>query len=453
MLDQSADYQQNITHTLTNNLCISIQTKNDMNRFQTIIFGGFLFCFTIPLAWSQTDTLRLTLPQIQQEFVQKNLSLLAQKYNVESQKAQIIQARLLPNPNVAIQQGLLPYKAQVNDVVVGPFGQHAFMIQQLILLAGKRNKNVQLAQANADMSQYAFYDLLRTLSYTLRSEFYKLTFQLRTMTVYKEEIQTISRLVNAYKELNRNGNAPLKDVARLESFQFSLQTSLNNIELNIAQNEADLRTLLGISTNVFLWPILDESELEQMSLNNRSLDSLIELAQNNRADLKLQEASLRFADANIALQKSLKVPDLNLLYTYDNAGGYTNYYHGLTVSMNLPFFSKNQGNIKTAILQKESNQKSYEQVRVQVANDVIAAYNQVNKAEQLYRSFDRTFVSTFSQLIAGVMEGYQKKTISLVEFMDFFDSYKQNIEQLNNFQNDRVQAYNQLNFVVGKALN
>ncbi len=410
----------------------------------------FLCLFSITA--SAQDTLRFSLPDAQKQFTDRNLLVLAQKYNIEVQKAQIIQAGLLPNPNVAIQQGLLARKAQVNDVVVGAFGQHAIMVQQLILLAGKRNKNVELAKINAEQSEYAFYDLIRTLTYSLNQNFYELAFQLRTLSVYREEIQTISKLVTAYKELNKDGNAPLKDVARLESFQFSLQTSANNLELGIAQNQADLRTLLGISTNIYLIPQIDDATLEAFDVRRQSLAQLLEMAQTNRQDLKLQESNVRFASANLALQKALKTPDLNVLYTYDNAGGYTNYYHGVTLSMNLPFFNKNQGNIKSAALQIESNRKYYEQSQVDITNQVFTAYNQAMKTEGLYQNFDKTFVPTFTKLMAGVMEGYQKRTISLVEFMDFVDSYKQNIEQFNTFQNNRVQAYNLLSFVVGKQI-
>ena len=44
------------------------------------------------------DTLRLTLPETEQLFLQKNLLLLAAKYNVEAQRALVLQAKLYPNP-------------------------------------------------------------------------------------------------------------------------------------------------------------------------------------------------------------------------------------------------------------------------------------------------------------------------------------------------------------------
>ncbi|MFN4145150.1 MAG: TolC family protein [Runella sp.] len=414
-------------------------------------FVPLLFLLSAFIAHAQ-DTLRVSLIQAEKLFTDRNFLLLAQRYNIEAQKAQIIQAGLLPNPSISLEQGLLTRSVAVEDQTFGPFGQHAVNIQQLVLLAGKRNKAIQVAKINAETSEYAFYDLLRTLTYSLRGNFYELAFQLRTLDVYRQEMQTIDKLVVAYKELNKNGNAPLKDVARLESFQFSLQTSMNNLELAIAQNQADLRTLMGIQDNVAIIPQFDETSLDRLTVSQLSPQSLIETAQLNRADLKLQEANVRLADANLMLQKSFKTPDLTLGYGYDRGGSYTTNYSALTLGVNLPVFNRNQGNIKTAAYQRDANQKYYEQSQIDVANQVLAAYHQALKTEQLTQNLDKTFVPTFTKLIVGVMEGYQKKTISLVEFMDFFDSYKQNIEQLNGFQNSRAQAFNQLNFVIGKTI-
>src|SRR5215831_7213875 len=58
----------------------------------------FLCC--LGLRPAAQDTLQLTLPEAEQRFLQKNLVLLAQKYNLDIAKAQVIQAKLYPNPNL-----------------------------------------------------------------------------------------------------------------------------------------------------------------------------------------------------------------------------------------------------------------------------------------------------------------------------------------------------------------
>ena len=57
-----------------------------------------LFITSTYQANAQTDTLRLNFQDAEKRFLQSNFDLLAQKYNVESAKALIEQARQAPKP-------------------------------------------------------------------------------------------------------------------------------------------------------------------------------------------------------------------------------------------------------------------------------------------------------------------------------------------------------------------
>ena len=46
----------------------------------------------------------------------------------------------------------------------------------------------------------------------------------------------------------------------------------------------------------------------------------------------------------------------------------------------------------------------------------------------------------------------EKRNISIMEFLDFYDAYKNSIIQLNNLQNARANAIENLNFSVGKDI-
>ena len=139
--------------------------------------------FWINLAFCQIrpDSLRLTLDSAEHLFISGNFSLLAQKYSIDAQKALVIQARLWPNPNFSFSRGpVIPIYDPSVDIKHSNFflnSENSFSLSQLILLAGKRNKQVKLAQANATLSEYQFYDLLRTLKYTLRTDFFNICSQ------------------------------------------------------------------------------------------------------------------------------------------------------------------------------------------------------------------------------------------------------------------------------------
>jgi len=101
-------------------------------------------------AQETADTTSMTLPVAEKMFLDNNLLLLAQKYNVSAQKALVYQAKLIPNPNFSISHGL--YSGTLNQFFpTGANDETAAQLSQLILLGRKRNKQIKIAQANADL--------------------------------------------------------------------------------------------------------------------------------------------------------------------------------------------------------------------------------------------------------------------------------------------------------------
>ncbi|HLY71932.1 MAG TPA: TolC family protein, partial [Puia sp.] len=144
-----------------------------MQKKSLIFFMGCIFACSLIMAQPRADTIQLKLPQAEKLFLDSNLQLLAQHYNIDAQRALVIQARLWPNPNFSISHGL--YSGTLNQFFpTGANDETSATLSQLLLLAGKRNKQIKLAQENTKLSEYQFFDLLRTLKYTLRTDFFNI---------------------------------------------------------------------------------------------------------------------------------------------------------------------------------------------------------------------------------------------------------------------------------------
>ena len=142
---------------------MSFQTAKQCMLYMFVVFA---LTTSAQTGQFQKDTTRLSIDSAEHLFLQNNLLLLAQKYNIDAQKAQIIQAKLYPNPNLNINRGF--YNPTAKKIFAGGAdGETAAGVSQLIILAGKRNKQVRIAETNAKLAEYQFYDLLRTcLLYT-----------------------------------------------------------------------------------------------------------------------------------------------------------------------------------------------------------------------------------------------------------------------------------------------
>src|ERR1700677_2834444 len=67
-----------------------------------VLLTALSFCGFFVSAQPHQDTLRLQLPEAEKMFLDSNLQLLAQRYNVDANQALVIQAKLWPNPNFQV---------------------------------------------------------------------------------------------------------------------------------------------------------------------------------------------------------------------------------------------------------------------------------------------------------------------------------------------------------------
>lgn len=401
-------------------------------------------------AQSTADTLALTLPQAEAQFRQRNLSLLTTRLGIDENRAYEAQARLFDNPQLYIEQ--MPYNRQTHEVmpVRQSNSEQLVQVQQLIRLAGKRNKQLALAATNTQLAADRFDDLLRTLLYQLRTTFYDLYFVQASLRVYDQEMGTLSQTVGLYQQQYDKGNVPLKDLARLKAYLFALSTERQQRLAQLADDQTTLAVLLNTSPAQPLRPQFAEATQTDERNPARLLpDSLLAQAERNRPDLRAYRHQKQSAGQNLALQKALAVPDLMLQGTYDRNAGYIPNYFGLGVGISLPLFNKNQGNIGAARVRTQSSQQALSAYALQVDGEVQNALLKARQADQLYRTFDRRFNSDFSRLIEGVTTNYRKQNIDVVEFLDFFDAYKASQIQYISVQNDRLQQLEALTLAVG----
>jgi cobalt-zinc-cadmium efflux system outer membrane protein len=71
--------------------------------------------------------------------------------------------------------------------------------------------------------------------------------------------------------------------------------------------------------------------------------------------------------------------------------------------------------------------------------------------EKVYDGFDPKFKQDFTHLIKEVYTNYMKRNISLLEFLDYYDTYKTNTLLLNGLLLSRISSLEQLNYVTGTA--
>ena len=396
------------------------------------------------------DTLHLTIADAEKQFIGSNLQLIAERYNVDISRAQVLQAHLYANPNISFTGSMYnPDRKKYIDLS-NKTGEYGWNIQQLIILAGKRNKQVRLAQGDIKQAENSFLDLLRTLRYTLRSDFYNIYYTENSINAYQVQVASLERLNTAYQDLLAKGTVTLKDAVRIKSLLYSLKAEQTDLQNQLNDMQADVQLLLQ-NNRAYLVPEADSSLLSK-PVSGIAFQTLLDTAYANRYDLRLAENSVVQNRLNYDLQKALRVPDLTLGAQFDKRGSFVNNASFLTAAIDLPFFNRNQGNIKVAKISIDQSQTALRLQSFTVENDVQKAYVKALNTEKTLQSLDPAFRNQFELLLRGVTENFQKHNISLIEFTDFYESYKNNILQLNQLGYQRMQAIEDLNFSIGKPL-
>lgn len=411
-----------------------------------LIFGiSPTFLFAV-----QQDTVRLSVTDAEQQFFRANAQLLASKFSISASRAAELQAGLWSNPTLSLGQNI--YNKETGRAIdFTKTGNTDISVQQLFLLAGKRDKQITLAVLNTKMAEQNYNALMRALKYELHSDCTDLYFLQRQLAFYDQNIPQLRKTIESLEKLYENHSILLSELLRIKALLLSLESGRQDVVTRISQFEGDIRVLLNDTTAKahYYVPVFDDTVLLQ-SLDSTQVTRLTELALEARPDLKLADLAVRYEENNLSYQKSLAIPDVYLGASYSRSGSYISDYFGVTLQVDLPFFNRNQGNIEVSNNTLLANQLALAGARLSLRREVEVAFNKALEADRVYRGLDRTFYQQYAALVTGTIASYQKRNITAIDFTDFWESYRNVVLQCIQIENNKADALDGLDFVVGR---
>ncbi len=393
-----------------------------------------------------SDTLQLTMDSAENIFIKNNLLLLAQKFNVDATRALIIQAKLYPNPNIGFTQGA--YDSYTKKWFEASNGEQAGQLSQLIVLSRKIHKQTKIAETNYKLAEDNLLDLLRTLKFALRGSFYNIYYLQQTTKVYDEEIKALKTIVKAYNEVEGKGYVSEADIVLIQAQLYSLQNEYQSLKDNINDQESQLRLLLRFAPNVYVKPLVN-SDIVKTNPLSYSLSAFIDSANFNRTDLLIAKDNFLLSQQTYTYQVAMAIPDLSVGLSYDRHGNYWPNFNAVNLGIDIPIFNRNQGNIKNALILEDYNKTQLDYTQKTLGEQVTRGLQKAVDADNLYKGIDTAFAGKFDKLAREMAANYMKRNVSLLTFLTFYDSYKQNIVQLNNILYNKIDALENINYLTG----
>jgi cobalt-zinc-cadmium efflux system outer membrane protein len=405
-----------------------------------------LFCFTLFTGFSQRDTLALTIGQADKMFLAANFQLMASSMNIEAQKAQEIQAKLYPNPVLTADFNAIdPENNQAFHV--GSGGQQSVQLEQLIILGGKRKTQIDLAKTSTQMAEFALQDLLRQLKFQLHTGLFLLSQKQLLISKYDKQLGLLDEIVSAYETQVPKGNIPLKDLVRLKGVYLNLSNERAAIYGDYFDQMTKVQTLL--QTKKIVSPIVSDAEIRAFVVPI-NVELLYQEAVANRPDLLMSQKDLIFAQQYFSLQQKLAKPDITLFASYDQRGGAFQRQVNLGFAVPLMFWNKNQGNIKTAQAQIQAKNFEYEGLKSQVLAEVNGTYLQYQQTVKEYMKNSHLYNDDFEITLKGMSENFQKGNVSVLEFVDFFESYNNALSEMARTKIQLATSIEQIKLSTGK---
>jgi cobalt-zinc-cadmium efflux system outer membrane protein len=404
------------------------------------IAGLFVVISSILTAQQQ-----MSLLDCENAFQTNNLQLLAEQYNINIADADILQAKIWELPQLSgYVNGYNPENRKIFNVGKAK----GFEVTQLIYMGGKKKNEIAFAKSNKELAQLQFSQLLVELRMQLHTNYYNLYYEKLKLENTNKQLGYMNDLLKAYKIQSAKGNVSLKDEVRLQSIVIQLNNDKVGINKNILEFEQNLKVLTGITE--IIEPQISESEAKEILALQPfgGEDELKRKALENNADylfnLKLIENSKLYAQ----WQKSLNIPDLNLGAEYDQASGTFNNEINLKVGIPIPLWKSNKGNVEKANYAILKNQRNADFQKLNLETKVQSAFqiwrNQYDQLAEI-KSKD---LDNLDLVYNGMLKNFRNGNISLIEFTDFMESYRQTALQIYDMKNDLIQSAEQLNQLV-----
>lgn len=406
------------------------------------------------------DTITMSKTEAEAIFLKNNLLLISEKMNIEIQEAEVLQAKLWPNPNLTFNEiNFWATNRQRGGQEVSPplwgsknFGrnqQFAGELNQLIQTAGKRRKQIAIEQTDVSKSAQAFEEVLRDLKYEFRQLITEHQYLQLRINDLKHQQVNIQKLVEAHKRQFDKGHIAKAEYLRLKALALEMNKTLFEIQEELNSNAATLKNLMHIAPENALK--ISQSGFKNKTAPRSQYDyyKLLENAKENRPDLKLAQLNITSMHQKIAYEKAQAVPDIELQMNYDRNGNTMKDFIGFGMAMDLPVFNRNQGNIKKAKLGLEQAKIEADWKQKTVENELATTIVALKNADAFLNNIDEDYEQSIDDLLESYNKNFGTRTISMLEYIDYLSAYLDNKNFILEAQKNYNNNLEKLNYIVG----
>ena len=282
---------------------------------------------------------------------------------VNAMQGQLRQAGLRPNPRLFLQsEDLRPW---ASDYTFSQQTEDYGYISQTLEIGGKRGNRVELAGAQLQQTEAQRSLQLLQIDGRVASSYWQAVAAAGTVQLLGQELAAVDQMVQYQKNRVDAGAMRGIDLLRMQIERDQLAISLNAARNQATAMRLNLATEIGspLAPDVHLSDSIEAVE----QVPQVPLPTVLQ----QRPDAAMAREAVAAAQADLKLQKSMGVPDLDVLGGYKRNTADNTLFAGIQIP--LPLFNRNQGSVERAQADAQIAQNQLEKTSLMVRNDVAAA--------------------------------------------------------------------------------
>jgi cobalt-zinc-cadmium efflux system outer membrane protein len=394
-----------------------------------------------------------TWQQIRDKLEATNPTLLADKLNIDESRAQEITAFLRPNPTLTLSTDgtqLRPYQGvwqPLRGTSISPNVSYLHERQH------KRELRLESAKKETLIAESSHADLDRTLLFNLRSAFVSILQAKAVVQLAKDNLAYYDHVLDISRNRFNAGDIAQIDLDRLELQRVQYESDLQAAEENLENAKIQLLTLLNDRTPIEQFDVIGPYDFNDQLL---SRDDFRKIAMDARPDLKAAVEAVDKAqtDHKLAVANGSTDPTFAVWWTHNPS--FNNPFDedtlGLSVSIPLRIFDRNQGEKLRTQLDISRNEKLRDAAEASVLSDVDSSYATLESNLTLLRPYKAKYLQQSVRVRDTIFFSYQHGGASLLDFLNVQAEYR-NV-QLNhvNLVGSYLTNAAQLNMAVGREV-
>ncbi len=387
-------------------------------RFSALV-AALLGVAGLAVAQSVQSPIRITLDQAIRLALAHNHALLAARTTISQSHAEEITANLRPNPVFGADVVGLPQEP--SDFTADNINQAEFDIGvgYLFERGKKRQHRLKAAQDLTAVTKSTVADNERTLTFAVAAQFTNVLLAESSLDFARQDLKSFQNTVGISEYQYKAGAISEGDFLKIKLQLLQFQIDVSAAQLAKQQALAALRQLVGFESVPADFDVAGELKYQKLPGN---LEDLQALALKDRPDLRAAEQGITAAQSQYALAKANGKVDVTGTLNFTHITGYNS--TSIIVSVPLPIFDRNQGEIARTDYAIDQAQQLQQEASEQVLTDVRSAYEAVRSNDQTLRIYQSGYLDEAKQSVDISQYAYKRGAASLLDFLDAERSYR-----------------------------